>query len=191
MSLDATVQVALGSLELDVRLAVAPGEVIAVLGPNGGGKTTLLRALAGFQPLDGGRIVLDDRVLDDPAAGVLVEPRRRSCGLLFQDHLLFPHLSVLDNVAFGLRRNGADRDAARRRAHEWLTVVGLEEAAAAAPRELSGGQAQRAALARRSPPNPDCCSSTSPCRRWTCRVAGRCGPSCAAGCEATRAAACW
>ena len=190
MILDATVQVARGSLELDVRLAVAPGEVVAVLGPNGGGKTTLLRALAGFEPLDGGRIVLDERVLDDPAADVLVEPRRRSCGLLFQDHLLFPHLSVLDNVAFGLRSVGVGRDEARRRAREWLAVVGLDGAAAAthasSPAVRPSGRPSRA----RSPPSLGCCCSTSPCRRSTCRVGGRCAPSCAAGCTTTRAAAC-
>ena len=148
MSLDAVVDVELGALALRVHLEVAPGEVVAVVGPNGSGKTTLLRVLAGLQPLQRGRVVLDDRVLDDPDAGVLVAPKNRCCGMLFQDHRLFPHLSVVENVAFGLRSRGMARTEARRKAHEWLELLSLEEFADAAPEVLSGGQAQRAALAR-------------------------------------------
>lgn len=148
MSLDAMVDVALGDLALHVHLVVATGEVVAVIGPNGSGKTTLLRVLAGLEPLQHGRVVLDDRVLDDPEAGVLVAPPLRSCGMLFQDDRLFPHLSVVENVAFGLRSRGMARVEARRRAHEWLEVMSLEEFADALPGMISGGQAQRVALAR-------------------------------------------
>src|SRR5690606_23995610 len=133
---------------LDVSLRVAAGEVVALLGPNGAGKTTALRALAGLRPLDAGRIALGDTVLDDPAAGVFVPPDRRPVGVVFQDYLLFPHLSVMDNVAFGLRCRGARRAEARRAAVEWLDRVGLAAQAARRPRDLSGGQAQRVALAR-------------------------------------------
>ena len=94
---------------LDVELAVDAGEVVAVLGPNGAGKTTLLAALAGLAPLARGRIELDGRVLDDPASGIYVPPEQRPIGVVFQDYLLFPHLSALDNVAFGLRCRGAAR----------------------------------------------------------------------------------
>ncbi|MBA2495663.1 MAG: ATP-binding cassette domain-containing protein, partial [Acidimicrobiia bacterium] len=94
-------------------MTVGDGEVVAVLGPNGAGKTTLLRALAGLRAIDHGRVVLDGRVLDDAAAATFVVPERRKVGYVFQDHLLFPHLTVLDNVAFGLRAGGADRAAAR------------------------------------------------------------------------------
>ena len=112
-------------------------------------RRTLLRALAGpHRRWSAGRVVLDDVVLEDTAAGVRVATERRPIGVVFQDYLLFPHLSALDNVAFGLRARRLPRDAARRRAAEWLARVGLDGSAQARPRALSGGQAQRVALAR-------------------------------------------
>jgi molybdate transport system ATP-binding protein len=146
MTLTADVQVRLGSLELDVQVAVEDTEVVAVLGPNGAGKTTLLRALAGLQPLDSGSVVLDGRPLDDPATGRWVLPEHRSVGVVFQDYLLFPHLTALENVAFGPTARGR-RDATQV-ARQWLERVGLAEHADLRPRQLSGGQAQRVALAR-------------------------------------------
>ncbi len=148
MSLDARVALTLGGLTLDAEVAAASGELVVLLGPNGAGKTTLLRALAGLVPLGDGRVVLDGRVLDDPAAGIRVPTERRPIGFVFQDYLLFPHLSVVDNVAFGLRARGMDRRQARGRAMGWLERVGLGTHAGVRPRALSGGQAQRAALAR-------------------------------------------
>ncbi len=139
---------------LDINLTVQPGRVLALLGPNGAGKSTALRALAGLTALDAGRIVLDDRVLDDPAAGMLLPPAHRGVGVVFQDYLLVPHLSALDNVAFGLRAGGAARRSARQTALGWLERVGLSELAAAKPAALSGGQAQRVALARALAPAP-------------------------------------
>jgi molybdate transport system ATP-binding protein len=127
---------------LDIELDAAAGQVIALLGPNGAGKTTALRALAGLTPLSGGRITLDG----GPLHTMPVE--RRPIGVVFQDYLLFPHLSALDNVAFGPRCRGASKHDARRTAGAWLERVGLAEHAAARPRQLSGGQAQRVALAR-------------------------------------------
>ncbi|HXM55158.1 MAG TPA: ABC transporter ATP-binding protein [Candidatus Dormibacteraeota bacterium] len=131
-----------------MELAVMPGEVAALLGPNGAGKTTVLRALAGLLHLDGGRVVLDGRVLDDPAARVRVPAERRPVGVVFQDYLLFPHLSAVENVAFGLRARGVRRAKARRTALGWLERLGLPDVADASPRTLSGGQQQRVALAR-------------------------------------------
>ncbi|MDP9070385.1 MAG: ABC transporter ATP-binding protein [Actinomycetota bacterium] len=148
MRLEAAIRVALGSFELDVELDVASGEMVALLGPNGAGKTTLLRALAGLVPLSGGRVVLGGEVLEDPAAGVRVPPERRPVGVVFQDYRLFPYLTALDNVAFGLRCRGLKRKDARRRAESWLAQVGLATRAGARPSELSGGQGQRVALAR-------------------------------------------
>jgi molybdate transport system ATP-binding protein len=148
VSLEARVELTLGRLHLDVEVAVATGELVVLLGPNGAGKTTLLRALAGLVALDQGRVVLDGEVLDDPAAGVHVATERRPIGFVFQDYLLFPHLSALENVAFGLRARGVPRAEARRRAADWLDRVGLAGRAGAQPRVLSGGQAQRVALAR-------------------------------------------
>lgn len=136
------------NFELDLPLDVAPGEVVALVGPNGAGKTTALHALAGLLPLTDGRIELDGRVLDDPARRILVPPERRPLGVVFQDYLLFPHLSARDNVAFGLRTRGVPRTEARRRAETWLERVGVGDLAGLRPSSLSGGQAQRVAVAR-------------------------------------------
>jgi molybdate transport system ATP-binding protein len=146
--LSAAIDVRVGSFHLDVAFEVSAGETVAVVGPNGAGKTTLLRALAGLLPVDAGRISLGGSVLDDPTSGEFVPVERRSIGVVFQDYLLFPHLSALDNVAFGLRSRGTTRAEADRRARSWLERVGLAGSVDAVPRELSGGQAQRVALAR-------------------------------------------
>ncbi|WP_431945282.1 ABC transporter ATP-binding protein [Actinacidiphila sp. bgisy167] len=140
--LDARLVVDRGAFRLDVALTAAPGEVLAVLGPNGAGKTTALRALAGLTPLSGGHLRLDGADL----AGA--PPETRPVGVVFQDHLLFPHLSALDNVAFGPRCHGVPKARARAEAAAWLERMGLAEYAATRPRRLSGGQAQRVALAR-------------------------------------------
>jgi molybdate transport system ATP-binding protein len=142
MSLDAAVNVTFADFTLAVEIACAPGETVAVVGRNGSGKTTLLRAIAGLRPIDSGRVVLDGVTLDGLA------PEERSVGFAFQDNLLFPHLDVLDNVAFGPRARGVKPVVARQRATEWLERVGLAAQAHAWPGQLSGGQAQRVALAR-------------------------------------------
>ncbi|KXK62123.1 ABC transporter ATP-binding protein [Micromonospora rosaria] len=146
--LDGHLVVDRGVFRLDVRLRVAAGEVVALLGPNGAGKTTALRALAGLQPLTAGYLALDGVDLDRPDRRHLVGPEHRRIGVVFQEYLLFPHLSALDNVAFGPRRQGLDKRAARARAADWLDRVGLAGYADRRPRRLSGGQAQRVALAR-------------------------------------------
>jgi molybdate transport system ATP-binding protein len=152
--LDAHLVVDRGRFRLDVAVSVAAGEVVALLGPNGAGKTTAVRALAGLLPLRGGHIDLDGQRLDDPATGRFVRCEHRPVGVVFQDYLLFPHLSVRDNVAFGLRSRGMRRRAARAAAQRWLVRVGLAERAGDRPRRLSGGQAQRVALARALAPAP-------------------------------------
>jgi len=146
--LRARVQLQKGSLSLDAQVSAAPGEVVVLLGPNAAGKTTLLRALAGLIPLEAGSVVLEGRVLEDPEANVCVSTAERSVGVMFQDYLLFPHLSALENVAFGLRSHGMHRHQARRRAMAWLERVGVADHAGERPKALSGGQAQRVALAR-------------------------------------------
>ncbi len=148
MSLDAAIALQQGPLDLAVDLTVAGGEVVAVLGPNGAGKTTLLRALAGLVPLAGGHVRLGKRTLEDVATGVRLPPEQRRVGMVFQDHLLFPHLSARDNVAFGLRATGSSRRTANRTADAWLARMRLADHAGARPDALSGGQAQRVALAR-------------------------------------------
>ena len=132
---------------LDVALELPPGRTVALLGPNGAGKSTILEALAGVLPLDEGRIVFDGVVFDD-AHRVFVPPAERRFGVVFQDLLLFDHLDVVENVAFGLRARGMGRTAARRRAEAWLERLELSALARRRPTELSGGEARRIALAR-------------------------------------------
>jgi molybdate transport system ATP-binding protein len=146
--LDGHLVVDRGSFHLDVRLHIDAGEVVGLLGPNGAGKTTALRALAGLQPLTAGHITLAGKDVDRPGRRVWTPTGRRPIGVVFQDYLLFPHLTALDNVAFGPRRHGVDRRSARRQAADWLSRVGLADQARKKPRQLSGGQAQRVALAR-------------------------------------------
>jgi len=146
--LSADVRLRLGELDLVAAIEVGDGEVVALLGPNGAGKTTLLRAVAGLQPIDAGRVTVDRDVLDDPEAGIFVATNDRPIGVMFQDYLLFPRMTVVDNVAFGLRARGRSRAEARAEAHAVLDRVGMAALARAKPRELSGGQSQRVALAR-------------------------------------------
>jgi molybdate transport system ATP-binding protein len=148
MSLDAQLRATLGALDLDVDLQAGDDEVVAILGPNGAGKTTMLRILAGLLRLGAGRVRLDGTTLDDPEQGTYVVPEQRPIGVVFQDYLLFPHLSARDNVAFGLRTHGMSKRDAGRVADEWLGRVGLADHAGSKPRSLSGGQSQRVALAR-------------------------------------------
>ena len=159
MSLEAAIEVRIGSLSLDVALTVQPGEVLALLGPNGAGKTSVLRCLAGLAPIDAGCITIDGTVVDRPASAahlrsgsdageVFVEPEQRQVGFVFQDYLLFAHMSVLENVAYGVRARGVAKAEARRIAGEWLERMGVGAYASQRPQVLSGGQAQRTALAR-------------------------------------------
>jgi ABC-type Fe3+/spermidine/putrescine transport system ATPase subunit len=132
----------------DVALTVSPGEILAVLGPSGSGKSTLLATIAGIIPALAGRIVVDGRDVTD------VPVHARHVGMIFQEPLLFPHLSVLDNIGYGLRRQGLSRPQARERAVElldWIRLPGYGQRPVA---ELSGGQAQRVALARAIAPHP-------------------------------------
>jgi molybdate transport system ATP-binding protein len=152
--LDARLVVDRDTFRLDAELSIAAGEVVAILGPNGAGKSTALRALAGLLPLTEGHITVRGRRLDD-AGRVFVPPDKRRVGVVFQDYLLFPHLSALDNVAFGPRCHGASRSGSRAVAAGWLERVGLAEHTHAKPRHLSGGQAQRVALARALAVVPD------------------------------------
>jgi molybdate transport system ATP-binding protein len=154
VSLDASIRLTLGPLHLDMVIAVDEGEVVALLGPNGAGKTTLLRAVAGLVPFHAGHVRLDGKVLEDTATREYVPTERRPIGFVFQDYLLFPHFSVVENVAFGLRSRGVSHQAAVEKATLWLDRVGLKSYARSRPAELSGGQRQRVALARALAPDP-------------------------------------
>ena len=141
VNLLASIRASRGNFTLDLDLTVCAGRTLALLGPNGSGKSTALAAIAGVI-VAGGPITLGERRLD----GLEIEDRR--VGYVFQDYLLFPHLTVLENVAFGPRSKRTPRLAARAAATDWLERLGIGELAQRRPAQLSGGQAQRVALAR-------------------------------------------
>jgi molybdate transport system ATP-binding protein len=146
--LNATITVQRPDFTLHATLTIPAGRTIALLGRNGAGKSTLLAALTGFLPIADGRISLGPLVLDEPATGTFVPTERRPVGLVQQRTALFPHLSVLDNVAFGLRRAGLTRAAARTTAQTALDNANLGALARRRGTEVSGGQAARIALVR-------------------------------------------
>lgn len=162
-TLDARVVAEVGEFRLDVEVAVAASEVLAVLGPNGSGKSTLLAAIAGHRAPSAGIVRIGERVLaravsidgDDEAGSVDIDLAERSVGLLGQRPLLFPHLNALENVAFGPRAQGMPKREARGAASDWLDRVGLAGFERRLPTELSGGQQQRVALARTLAARPD------------------------------------
>ncbi len=155
MSVEADIQVRIGGFEVRAGFHAPGGSCTVVMGPNGAGKTTLIHVLAGLVPPQTGRVVLAGRVVDDPARGIRVPPDRRPMALHSQHNLLFPHLSVVDNVAFGPRCSGLAPRSARRRAEEWLDRMGLADLAGLRPAQLSGGQAQRVGLARAAACRPE------------------------------------
>jgi ABC-type sulfate/molybdate transport systems ATPase subunit len=141
----------LAARDVDLALTVRPGATVAVTGHNGAGKSTLFAVLAGLLVPDAGRCTLDGSVLFDLDAagrGSWVPPHERGIVLMAQEPLLFPHLSVLENVAFGPRSRGAGRARSRTAARHWLAEVGAEQFADRRPAQLSGGQSQRVAIAR-------------------------------------------
>lgn len=154
VNLEAHVVVRRPEFDINVELSGEAGDVVALLGPNGVGKTTCLRAMAGLQPIDDGHIQIGGVIVEDPSQHICVPASRRDIGLVFQDHLLFPHLSARDNVAFGLRSRGTGKQQARATASGWLQRVGMGVLADRKPRRLSGGQAQRVAIARALATNP-------------------------------------
>ena len=133
----------------DVSFHVNPGEVVSLLGPSGCGKTTLLRLAAGLEQPKGGTISLDGAIISSPEK--TMPPEQRGIGYMFQDYALFPHLTVLENVVFGLEQKSS---ASTKRALTVLEEVGIETSADMYPHELSGGQQQRVALARALAPKP-------------------------------------
>jgi molybdate transport system ATP-binding protein len=144
-----------GTFELAVGLEVHSGEILALLGPNGSGKSTLLGALAGLVPIHSGTVAVAGRVLSSSDPYLSIAPEHRGVGLLGQEPLLFPHLSALDNVAFGRQSQGIRAADARREARGWLAAVGLDGLEQRKPARLSGGQQQRVALARALAARPD------------------------------------
>ena len=139
-----------GSVVKGVSFALSHGDIGCLLGPSGCGKSTILRALAGFLPLDGGEICLEGSPISLP--GKTLAPEKRRIGMVFQDYALFPHLTIAENVGFGLRKES--REEKKQKVRELLQVVHLQDLADNYPHELSGGQQQRVALARALAPEP-------------------------------------
>jgi iron(III) transport system ATP-binding protein len=133
-----------------VSFSLTKGEILALVGPSGCGKTTTLRIIAGFERPDQGLVRLGDLIVTN--GPIFIPPEKRKVGMVFQDHALFPHLTVFENVAFGL--SGSSREKVRNEANSMLKLVGLEQMSRRYPHELSGGERQRVALARALAPRP-------------------------------------
>jgi len=146
--LEAQLEKRVGGLQVRVSLQVAEGQTMAIVGPTGCGKTTTLMMIAGLMRPDRGRITFNGHTLFDSEKEIDVPPERRNIGVVFQSHALFPHLSVFDNVAYGLRARGFPRREIERKVESITSVLGLKDLAQRRPRELSGGESQRVALAR-------------------------------------------
>ena len=132
----------------DLTFSIEKGECFTLLGPSGCGKTVLLRLIAGFEAPDTGKIFIDNQVVADPAAGILLSPESRGLGVVFQDYAVWPHLSVFDNVGFPLKIAKRPKNELRDRVMEMIEMVGMKGLESRLPSELSGGQQQRVALAR-------------------------------------------
>jgi molybdate transport system ATP-binding protein len=155
MTLEVDAGLSRGELAIEVGFEADAGSTLTLLGPNGSGKSSIVAALAGIVPIDRGRIAFGGQTWDEPATGTWVPPERRSIGVMFQDGILFPHLTATENVAFPLRARGTNRTEAGGRASALLGRLGFPRARAdARPLGLSGGEAQRVALARALAPDP-------------------------------------
>ena len=148
MTLDTRFTLSRGTFTLDVNLVFNEGEVVAIMGPNGSGKSTFLHAIAGLLPVTSGTLTLNGETFDDATADTFVDPTQRTVGIVFQGGLLFETMTVLENIVFGLRARKIKRAAAATQAQPLINQFSLTDLLERQPQELSGGQAQRVAIAR-------------------------------------------
>lgn len=148
MTLSVAGDIGKGTYSLSVDFLIEPGEVVGIVGRNGAGKTTLIETIAGIVPMVTGSVALNGTDWDNAPLNVWVTPEERRCAVVFQDLRLFPHMTAMQNVAFGLRARGMSKGLAKNLAVQKLQVVGAEHLADRRASELSGGEAQRVALAR-------------------------------------------
>ena len=148
MTISLQVVVGRGEFERVLDFSVSDGEVLAITGPNGSGKSTVIHTIAGLIPMRSGQLIADNTTWDSSTTNTWVEPENRTCAVVFQDLRLFPHMSVISNVAYGLRARGMHKDEALSRAETLLTRVGLKSFEMRRPNNISGGERQRVALAR-------------------------------------------
>jgi ABC-type sugar transport system ATPase subunit len=153
-----------------LSLDIAHKEFLVLVGPSGCGKSTLLRMIAGLEDVTSGTIAIEGRVVNE------VEPKDRDIAMVFQDYALYPHMTVYDNIAFGLLYRGTPKDEIRRRVEEAAGILNITEYLKRRPRQLSGGQRQRVAMGRAIVRDPKCFCSTSRCPTSTPSCACRCGP---------------
>ncbi len=137
-----------GEFERMLDISVADGEVLAITGPNGSGKSTVIHTIAGLIPLRSGKLQSDGTTWDEPATNTWIASENRTCAVVFQDIRLFAHMSVISNVAYGLRARGVRKDEALSRSETLLARVGLTSFGNRRPNDISGGERQRVALAR-------------------------------------------
>jgi len=169
-----------------VSMTLHPGEVVALLGASGSGKTTLLRSVAGLEQPYQGKISIGDTVLYDSAAGVDLPVEKRSLGLVFQSYALWPHKTVFENVAYGLRLRGTSASEIETRVNEALRNLGLGALAARLPHQLSGGQQQRVAIARALVYNPPVVLMDEPLSNLDAKLREEACASCACGSTSPR-----
>jgi len=148
MSISLNGSVGRGDFERSFNFTIADGEVLAITGPNGSGKSTVIHTIAGLIALRSGHLEFEGAIWDAPVSKQWVAPENRTCAVVFQDLRLFPHMSVLSNVAYGLRAHGVTKEEAHSRSTSVLARVGLSSFEKRRPSELSGGERQRVALAR-------------------------------------------
>ena len=161
----------------NLDLYIADRGFVTLLGPSGCGKTTTLRMIAGLETPTTGRILIDGKPVFDSAKGINIPPNKRDIGFLFQNYALWPHMTVYENIAFGLEMLKWDKKRIAARVDEMLALLKIEQFVKRYPAELSGGQQRAWPSPVRWRPAPRCCLWTNPCPTWTPSSARKCAPS--------------